>query len=160
MGTCPSFRLLCFTANTSASVGHLPHIPGPLQHPLWALSKMPASLLLEWRASFGSLQEKRVKEGSSLGPEPQWKQGSASPGNFCLRYFLVTQLSSPSNWDKGKELAVPKPRLGTQPGPVVNCCVPGLTVPSCLWGVVQEAVCHAIPGPQKTSFRSGERVRS
>lgn len=69
-------------------------------------------------------------KGGSPRAEPQQRQGSASPGNFCLRYFLVAGLSSPGNWDKGKELAGPQPRPGTRPGPVVNRCVPGLTVHS------------------------------
>lgn len=106
-----------------------------------------------------------MKEGSFLGPEPQWKQGSTSPGNFCLRYFLVTQLSSPSNWDKGKELAVPQPRLGTRPGPVVNCCVPGLTVHTsqavCGGGARSCLSCH----PRATenvlqSWREGQTLRA
>lgn len=108
-------------------MGFLPHIQGPLQHQLPALFGTPASLSLPWKASFGSLSEMRVKEESSLGSEPQWKPGSASPGNFCLSSFVVTQLTSPSNLDKEKELVVPQPRLGAWPGMAINCCVPGLT---------------------------------
>lgn len=97
-----------------------------------ALSKMPASLLLPWRVSWKSLGEAR----------DSWAQSHS--GNKALPLLvtfvlgtLVTQLSSPSNWDKGKELAVPQSRPGTQPGPVVNCCVPGLTIHS------SHAVCES-----------------
>lgn len=118
------------TANTSARMRHLPHVQGPFAAPApgslqdagFPLAAMEGVI---WK-SLGEAGERR----KFLGPEPQRKQGSASPGNFCLRYFLVTQLSSPSKWDKRKELAVLQPRLGTQPGPAVNCCVPGLTVHS------------------------------